>query len=290
MRFRFTVLVVVIGLLSGLVIGVAAQEDDTDAPRTYTAYVPTWYRGGNPLPLVVVLHGAGGNGLSMAQLTGFEEFAETEGFLVLYPDGLNLVWNDGQMGEPEPDDVGFLSGFIKGLIAAGEADPERIYVVGFSNGGSMTYRLACETPDIITAVAVVGMAMPNMWVENCGDGDPMPILIMHGTNDQVVPFEGRYNGLSPAAAAAHWADYNGCDEGRRVVLMPDIAEDRTRVRHTSYQGCPENGAVEFYEIIGGGHTWPSQRENLAYGRVSYDIDATEVIWRFFAQFGEQTEN
>ena len=289
--------------LLALLVGVAdAQDEDSHPPydgpsRQYLSFAPSWFPDApadleSPLPLVIMLHGSGGNGMSMAQLSGIHEFAERDGFIVIYPDGFQRQWNDGLRERPisDIDDTAFLLELIDSLIDQGIADPEQVFLVGFSNGGGMAYRLACEAPGYFRGIAAVSAALGLRWQEDCLHGEgPLSVLVMHGTEDDVFYFHRGMRDVetletvtfSPAGAASFWAAYNDCGINRRITLLPDTdPDDDTRVRRTLYESCENGAQVAFYAVLGGGHSWPGQREPLTRGPVSRDIDATEVIWDF----------
>jgi polyhydroxybutyrate depolymerase len=297
------ILMVSVLLIMLSVVGVRAQEATPDADfeaRTYELYVPDSYKDGQAVPLVMVLHGASGSGARSEEWLGFDEVADEEGFIVVYPDGLYNNWDFGA-GVPTPngynevDDVGYLTWLVGQLEAAYSVDPDRVYVAGISNGALMAYRLVCEAPDTFKAVAGVAAGIFVMAVQNCPD-KPIPVLFIQGTMDTILPWDGtrlngRYVGLSAADSLAFWAKLNHCNTQKDAVVqeaLPDTDKtDASTVTHISLTDCADGGQVQFYAVVGGGHNWPGKPFDVGIdlGAVNLDMDATQVIWDWFAGLG-----
>jgi polyhydroxybutyrate depolymerase len=271
--------------------------------RTYWLHVGPQFHGQSPMPLLLVLHGGGGSGAKMAAFTGFNRLADRQGFMVVYPDGIEKHWNDGRAlvryrtQRENIDDVGFLSSLIDTLIKGYPVDSGRIYVTGVSNGALMSYRLACEMADGITAIAAVIGAMGENMTHICHPTQPIPVLIIGGRDDPLVPWQGgdvhffrRKLGrvISFPQTLAFWATHNGCQETPQIFWLPDVdPHDGTRIKRTSYRRCRQSVEVILYEIRGGGHTWPSGPQYLPefiVGKTSRDMDGAKVIWNFLKQF------
>jgi polyhydroxybutyrate depolymerase len=258
--------------------------------RTYLLHIPPGYQATTPAPLVMVLHGRGGSGEHIAGYTKFNTLADQQTFITLYPDGLQNQWNYVR-GVPgyntlTTDDIGFLLALIKEVQATHSIDSKRIYVAGFSNGGFMTQRLACEAPETFAAYASVSAAGFGGLLELCTTPHPMSILLMHGTSDRVIPWDGLSRDgflmLAPVPESiAFWAGYSGCEVQPKEMQLEQSAPE-TRVQILSVN-CPEGNEVILYSIHGGGHNWPGKTgiPKAISGNVSMDIDATEVIWNFF---------
>lgn len=259
--------------------------------RGYAIYLPPAYRAGRPTPLVLVFHGGGGRGRSIAPHTGFSRLAEREGFVAVYPDGLGRRWNDGRGYAATHDDVGFVRALLDTLRREFTLDPRRIYATGISNGAVFSYRLACDLPGVFAAVAPVAGALPADLVPACGHAEPLSVLAIQGTADPLMPYAGGGGArrharvLSAERSVAFWAAADGCAAEPATTPEPDVApNDGTRVRHAVYGGCREGRGVELYTIDGGGHTWPGGPPvGGSVGRVSRDLDATAVIWEFFVR-------
>jgi polyhydroxybutyrate depolymerase len=259
--------------------------------RRYFLYLPsTWHRG-RPVPLVLVFHGGGGRASGIAPHTGFSQLAEREGFVVAYPQGLNGRWNDGRGYAATHDDVGFVRALLDTLGRELVIDPRRVYATGISNGAMFSYRLACDLPGSFAAVAPVAGAMPADLAPSCAHAQPVSVLAFQGTADPLMPYAGggvarrRGRVLSAERSIAFWATASGCGAAPVTTLEPDLVlDDGTRVRRTVYGGCRGGTAVELYTIEGGGHTWPGGPPvGGSVGRVTRDVDATPLIWAFFAQ-------
>lgn len=271
------------------------------AARSYAVYVPRSYDPARPTPAVVALHGRPGTGAGMAAITAFNPLAEEHGFIVIYPDGLDLGWNYVRgitlFGQTGVDDTLFLQTLLDDLALDLNIDRARTYLTGFSNGGFMTQRVACEAPDAFAAYAVVSATAYFGMRTLCEDAAPVPIMFMHGTLDIVIPWAGRtqtvndttfYNTLPVSDSIAYWVEHNACpfDTITQTDLPQGGASPATQVRLLTLSGCAGRGALQFYGIIGGGHNWPGVPgtipEDIA-GSVSMDIHASQVIWDFFTQ-------
>jgi polyhydroxybutyrate depolymerase len=277
-----------------------------DLERKFQIHIPARYNGSVQLPLVIALHGRGGNGESMILLTrkGFNKLADKEGFIVVYPDGIDQNWNDGRMDEEANDrphrenidDVGFISALIDSMIKEYKTDPKRVYVTGISNGAIMSYRLACELSFKISAIAPVDGNIPHLLIHDCSPRMPVPVLAINNINDPLVPYEGgniytsirRLNlgkVLSVDESIRFWVNRNQCSTVPIVTEEPDLdPKDGTRVTRKEYTDGNDGTEVILFSVDGGGHTWPGGFQYLPswlIGKTSRDIDATRVIWSFF---------
>ncbi|WP_148882263.1 alpha/beta hydrolase family esterase [Thermococcus aciditolerans] len=271
--------------------------------RTYIAHFPPNFSEDEHLPLLIVLHGGGGTGFDMERLTrgGLNTLAESERFIVVYPDGIERHWNDGRnlsryrAQRENIDDVAFISALINLFVRTYGVNGSRVYVTGMSNGGLMTYRLACEVPERLAAVAVVGVSMSENLYGNCSSRVPLPILITLGTDDPIVPWNGGELRFGPVElgrvvsiekTVEYWAVRNGCTVMHEREYLPDAdPEDGTRVWVERYSNCSDGADVVLYGVEGGGHTWPGGYQYLPQsiiGKTNRDIDANEVIWKFLS--------
>ena len=209
----------------------------------------------------------------------------------MYPDALTGRWNDGRGFTAGPDDVRFVRVLLDTLGNELSIDPRRIYATGISNGAMFSYRLACDLSGVFAAVAPVAGGMPAELADTCGHTEPVSVLALQGTADPLMPYGGggvaRRHGrvLSAERSIGFWSAVSACTGTPTTTLDPDRApDDGTRVRRTVYGGCREGRSVELYTIEGGGHTWPGgPAAARIVGRVSREVDATPLIWTFFAQ-------
>ena len=265
--------------------------------RNYWLVRPEGLEKTKPAPLLMVLHGSAGSGEDMMTVTqrGFERLADKEKFVVVYPDALERRWND-QGGTV--DDVGFLLAIVDKLVADGLVDKNRIYVAGISNGGMMAQRLACEQADRIAGIATVAGGLPEPLQATCKPARALPVLVIHGTEDPIVPwaggavagFEDFGKVLSARETAKFWAANNRCGDGGVIAAEPDRdPKDGTRVKMEVFASCPAGAAVRLAAVEGGGHTWPGGYQYLPerfIGRTSQDVDANSLIWNFFKETGK----
>ena len=267
--------------------------------RSYELHVPEGLT--QTAPLVIALHGRGDDGAGMEVLTHFDDLADREGFLVAYPDGLNNEWNfvRGIHGYDMPqDDTAFLVALIDHIDADHPVDKTRVYLAGFSNGGFMAERVACENPAPFAAFASVSAAVFGGVAEVCPQTrpTPAPMLLINGTADNNVYWDGtsvQQNGQTiyvtyPISDTfGFWALFNGCPLDAEVEdIAPTGASPETQVRILTIK-CPADAgtAVQLYRIAGGGHNWPGQHASNPQfvGNINRDIDASEEIWKFFTQ-------
>ena len=278
---RTTALVaaVILGLLtfSGAHVSAVPAGDFPDGlnfgglQRNYLVHVPPGLE--QPTGLVINLHGAGMTGGSQAAMTNYNAVADQHGFVVVYPDGIDMSWADGR-GASVPDrqgidDVGFLVALANRLTQDFGIDPGRVFATGMSAGAFMANRLACSRADVFSAVAPVagtlGTAFP------CSPSQPVSVLSIHGTADNVVPFNGgpmvgrggASDIVSAPAMAQRWRELDGC---------PAPVEDSPTpsVHRFTAAGCADGTEVSFIQIDGGGHTW---------------LDASYASGQFFATHG-----
>jgi polyhydroxybutyrate depolymerase len=266
------------------------------AARTYRLHLPEAYTEDRLWPLVVVLHPFTSSGAGMARLTGFDALAEREGFIVAYPDGLSRRWNIGHFPD-EADDVGFVTALVDHLLAHYAVDSGAVYLTGASNGAGMTYRLMCEAGDRFAAAAVVmGGPMLAGVAAGCEAAVPMPLMIIHGTDDRFLPWEGgeiqvipgrAFTLLSVEESLAFWRARNDCSDSAQTTPVDDVEpNDGTTTTRLAYEDCGSGAVTILYRVEGGGHTWPGRPDSypeFIVGRTARDFSASEVIWEFFTR-------
>jgi polyhydroxybutyrate depolymerase len=270
--------------------------------RAYAVHYPRNQTPDHPLPLVFALHGAGGaDAQSMSRSTGFNAIADREGFILVYPQGINGNWNDGRgkvfnrrKDISKVDDVGFVSRMLDQFVASGQADPRRIYITGVSNGGMMTHRLGIELSEKLAAIAPVIANIPTK-IATRRPAQPLSVLVMNGTEDSIIPWAGgdlrrlgRDYGsvLSTEQSVTYWADVAQLPlaQGRRQLLADRLPDDRCQVAVDTFRLPGREAEVVLYSIIGGGHTVPGSTIpdfKRIVGPKCMEINAAEVIWEFF---------
>ena len=273
--------------------------------RTFTAQLPDT----RPAPLVIVLHGNTQTGADMASRTSWPALAKREHFGVAFPDGLNRAWADyrpnanraGRMPPKGTDDIGFIAKLIEKLIADGTADPKRIYITGVSNGGAMTLSMICARAGLFAAAASVIINLTDESADACHPSRPVPILMMNGTADPLIPCEGG-RGTSRFAVAGFWSTAKTLDFWRRangsdaqdantVDLDDRDRADQSTVTRISSR-CPPGRDVLLYRINDGGHRMPGAFPDARFPRLvnaflgpqNRDIDGAAIIWEFFRKF------
>jgi polyhydroxybutyrate depolymerase len=269
-----------------------------EARRTYILFAPDGRAPAAGFPLVVALHGGGGTAEQMMSFSHFNAIAAREGFAVAYPQGISRRWNDGRVfrgrSETDADDVAFVRAVVADIAEKGTLlDRKRIFAAGISNGGFMSFRLACDAADLFAAVAPVTATLPADLGPRCRPAQRVAVLVINGTADPLVPYAGgqvramftlRGEIWSTDRTVAFWAKQNGCVEPPDVRAMADRdTADGSRVIDVSYVRCA-GPRVRLLRVEGGGHTWPGRAQYLPVawvGPTNRDIDATEVIWRFF---------
>ena len=256
--------------------------------REYRLYKPAAYTGATAVPLIINMHGYGSNNLEQEFYGDFRGIADTANFLIVHPNGTldnqgQRFWNTFGNGATV-DDVGFIRDLIDSLSATYNIDPQRIYATGMSNGGFMSYALACELNDRIAAIASVTGSMAPSKLATCNPQRPVPVMEIHGTADNVVPYNGQPLTMTaiPTLVSA-WVAFNNCNPTPVVTSVPNTSTaDGCTAEHSVYSGGDAGSTVEHYKIIGGGHTWPGAA--FIIGVTNQDFKASQEIWRFFSQY------
>ena len=251
--------------------------------RVFHLHLPPAYDGETPLPLLLALHGGGGNGPLFAEKSGFRAKADAEGFVVVFPTGQESdlgghYWRTGGNIADDPakstltgDDVAFLAALIDHLTTELAIDEQRIYVTGFSNGAGMTLMLACALSDRIAAAAAVGSGLSSA----CDPVAPVSVLQMIGSEDPhfteggTIEIDGQQ--VDHWYAIDVWSDFNGCPAEPEVLVVD-------RVTTETHGPCAAGTEVVRIALEGVGHRWPGGPENP-----DDPVDATEVVWDFVAR-------
>jgi polyhydroxybutyrate depolymerase len=268
--------------------------------RTYRLYVPK--RLHDPAPLIFVLHGGSGSGANMELMTrqGFNRMADRDGALVVYPDGVGRNWNDGRSGvrsqamEENVDDVGFFRTLVHDLSARYHVDAKRVYSTGISNGGFMSFRLACDAADVFAAIAPAASNLSQDTGPHCKPSRPVSVAILNGTDDPIVPWAGGQVGAlgirrglawSSEKTLETWAALDGCRERSDDQVTDKMENDGTSVVLHVRSQCNAGSEVRLYEIRGGGHTWPGGAKYLTeglVGKTSQELDGAREVWEFLS--------
>ena len=240
-----------------------------------------------PAPVVFNLHGYGSYAAMQMEHSGMNAVADTAGFIVVYPNAFEHKWNSGIADNPlwptpAVDDVGFIDALIDTLATQFSIDLERIYVCGMSNGGFMSYRLACRLSHRIRGAASVAGTLSRATALDCDPERPIPLLHIHGTADATVPYDGAPGWCSAEESAKRWANLNECVRSDTTELIDSDPSDGCTITKIDCVDSSGNADVVFYRVNGGGHTWPgATREDPGAGATSRDLNASEEIWRFF---------
>ena len=252
--------------------------------RYYIIYVPESGVSEASMPVLFALHGYGSTAEIHKNYTNYQPLAETSKFIVIYPQGSYFQgtftsgnhWNVGSWtAGSTADDVDFINEVIDLVSKKESINQNRIYSSGMSNGGFMSYHLACNLSSRIAAIASVTGSMSKETLENCSPSHPTPILQIHGALDVTVPFNGdsTINMESIDNVFNYWTTYNSCDPIPSLIVTDYVDFS---VDYQKYNNCLNNVKVELYKISSMGHTWP--------GKNNFGISATEEVWNFVSQF------
>lgn len=285
--------------------GVAGQNG---AVRGYKVHVPPSYDSSKPTPVVFALHGLGQNAVMFAvQAAGWPEKADKEGFILVMPTGTlqnadgtwgaTGSWNAGECCGPsaqsELDDVALIRAIAKEVGSHLNVDDKRVYATGLSNGGFLSFRLACEAADLFTAIApgagaigmtsIAPMGIGNSNFSACKPSRPVSVLSMHGTSDPLVS----YSFVKPSLDLI--AQANGCGTTTKPASTPASAGDTTCI---TYEGCPAGIEVTGCSVEGGGHCWFGSETcgtgasfgNIIVGANSNSLVNTDAAWQFLSRF------
>jgi polyhydroxybutyrate depolymerase len=270
--------------------------------RRYLLHVPPRPNGA----LILVFHGGGQTPENQEQISGLDGLADRERFIVAYPEGVDKSWADGRGTTSADrlgiDDVGFAKAVVEEIARAHTVDRARVFATGPSNGGIFSNRLGCDAADTFAAIGPVIGTIASHLVPKCHPSADLGVIGVQGVADPVVPFSGGDVGgtLEGAAAGGQvqssratqelWRSLEGCSATPSSTTLPVRVDDGTSVTRRAYSDCHSGADVVWYEIQGGGHRWPPHRlqgigELVArreLGSSSQNIDASGVIWAFFA--------
>ena len=244
-------------------------------------------------PALILMHAHGITPQTMANLARAGRLAHDYGVWVYLPQGENDKWNEDPSSSSTIDDVGFISKMLDDAISRDKIDSKRVYAAGYSAGGFMAERLACQLSNRIVGFVAVAATLRNSMATaaQCTPTHAMPVAFMDGTSDLVVPYKGEPSVQSAAAATAFWAVKNSCAATQTTTtVLPQQAKDGTTVAVTNFTQCPAAAATSLYTINGGGHTWPDSPYSVytAYlGKTTQNLDATVELWKFLMPYSLQ---
>lgn len=233
-----------------------------------------------PPPLLVLLHPLNTTPVQMANLSKVTNFVATQGFWVVLPAGINGQWDDDISRTPV-DDTNFISALIDTMVGQG-VDATRVYAAGFSDGGFMSERLACELPDKIAAFGIDAAVVIANSPTYCKPAVQRPKLYILGTADQIVSYNGSTGLDSAAASMSFWSGQQHCG-GTVASTLPTLVNDGTTVQLTDYTGCTAGGDLRLYTVYNGGHAWPNGLTQ-SVGKTTQNLDATGIIWSFVSAY------
>ena len=254
--------------------------------REYRLYIPAIYNAATPVPVVFNLHGYTSDNLQQEFYGDFRPIADTANFIIVHPNGTldglgNRFWNT--FGAGTVDDLGFITALLDTISAHYSVDPDRVYSTGMSNGGFMSYDLACFRSDRFAAIASVTGSMTTPRLATCAAGHPMPVMQIHGTADPTVSYTGGSGVVGIEALVSYWIQFNNCGPTPAFNAVPDISTaDGCTAEHYVYTGGDAGSNVEFFKVIGGAHTWPGAAFTI--GITNQDFSASKEIWRFLSQY------
>lgn len=246
-------------------------------------------------PAVFVLHFNLGTAPSMANLTEVGEMARDFGAWVIMPQAADLTWSHAPNELNASDDAGYLAALIDHVVQRYDIDPRRVYMTGYSQGGNMTVRMACEYPGKIAAGAVVAATMRKSLARECNPAVPTPLVFFNGTDDEQVPYGPGIpsllrdllgvGALGAQDAAKYWAEINGCTGNATRSELPAPVADGTTIQLDRYENCPQGRGAAIYTINGGGHTWPGVLDFVPVaGITTQNLRANRAMWEFFKEF------
>ena len=251
--------------------------------REFFMYIPDGIDASAPVPLLFGLHGYTSRAMWFLGYSGFQSIADNEKFLIIYPQGsiLNATgethWNvGGWTTSSTTDDIDFISSLIDWTAENYNLDQNRVYSTGMSNGGYMSFHLACNLSNKIAAIASVTGSMTPETYNTCSPNHPTAVMQIHGDVDTVVPYFGNWRSRSIPAVMEYWEEYNNC-EVEDITLVPDVNSDGDGGFFFLYDQCLADVQGQLYLMSNMGHEWP----RFSNGN---DINAAQVIWDFFNQF------
>ncbi len=255
--------------------------------RNYRLYTPAIYNPSVPAAVVITLHGLGDN-MNNFSLIGMDAIADTANFFIIVPQALadplaGTAWNSGAgisgyYPSSTVNDIGFINALLDTVSTHFSINPAKIYACGFSMGGFMTQRLACESHHRFAAFASVA-GTRGSGISACNPGRAIPVAHFHGTADSTVFYSGNTFGNDAEALVNFWVTNNQCNSTPIQTTLPDLATDGMTIDHYLYDNGLESSTVEFFKINNAAHTWLFSPIN----DISYSLE----IWKFFLKHSHQ---
>jgi polyhydroxybutyrate depolymerase len=279
-----SILIVLLLIISFCFLGQVNSSIQHDGlTRDFVYYTPSNWNSNQQLPLLVVLHGLTQTGNGIMNITDFNTIAEDNNFIVCYPDGINNSFNANMnLTVSTADDLGFIESLIAYFEQNLNSDPLKRYLCGFSTGGFMCHKLACESSLCFAALGTVSGNMSDTVYMNCSPNNLTSVLHIHGAADPVVSYNGSPNsGVSVDSTMEKWRNYLGCDITPIMTAMPNNnIFDLSYPERYTYSSCG-NYSLELIKIIGGGHQWPGIATLVGgLGNINMDFYSPQVIWEF----------
>lgn len=250
--------------------------------RRFTVYLPKNFTPDKKRPLFINMHGFTSTMSQQMTYSDFNKTADEKDCIVVYPDGVQSRWNSGtNFGVSSGvDDVGFLSKLIDRMILLYNADPEMIYSTGYSAGGFMSYRLACQLTNRVSAIAPVAASIVEDTYAACTPFRPISVIAFNGTADGVTNYNGFPGNFRPVLEVINlWVNKNGCDTPAVQTQIPNSVNDNTTVTKFAYELCDADAQVVLMRINNGGHTWPGSTQ-IGVGNTTRDIRANDELYNF----------
>lgn len=266
--------------VQGQVVSTTLQHDGEK--REFLYYLPPGYQFSNPSPVIIALHGLNNPPANFMPRTHFNDIADTANFVTVYPAALSSLigtsWNSGTDPTQSADDVGFIDALIDTMKLLTNIDLDRVYVCGFSQGGFMTSRLACQLSNRITAIATMAGTMHTTVESSCVMSKPMPALHAHGTADPTISINGNplLGLLSANDLVDFWVNENNCASPPITAMLPDTYNDGLTVDLTYYPFCDQQTEVVYYKVNGLDHELTGPNNDIYYA---------DAIWLFFRKYG-----
>lgn len=262
------------------------QTNWQNQSRKAIVYLPRNFNENENLPLVINMHGFLTTSQFQFDYTQFHKLADSVRCIVVYPEGVGLRWNSGTFFfvPSTVDDVGFIGDWLDRAAVLYNANLKKAYSMGYSAGGFMSYKLACDATNRIAAIAPDVASMVNDNLSSCVPARPINIAAFNGLSDPITPYNGFPGNFPGIDSIKHfWQLKNGCDIVPIIDTMPDLANDGTRVVRYTYINCGQQVQQVYYKVIDGGHVWPGAA-NIFFnilGKTTQDISMNKEAWNFF---------